>query len=82
MPSLRELMAAKKPPASGLKLSDPSAPMPGESQPCPPIVEEQGRQLQSAEAKGDGVPMEYPSENASPDEKLWWQARHSLNHDL
>ena len=82
MPSLRELMAAKKPASSGLKLTDPSAPEPGESQPCPPLLVEQGRQLQSAKADGDDIPMDYPSENASPEEKLWWQARHAMVQDL
>ena len=67
---------------AGLKLSDPSAPEPGESQPLPPNTEEQGRQLQSSKSDGDGIPQDYPSENASPDEKLWWQARHSLDLDL
>lgn len=83
MPSLRELMAQKataKP--TGLKLSDPSAPGPGESQPCPPQAEEQGRQLQSHQSNGDDIPMDYPSGNASPEEKLWWQARHSLDREL
>ena len=83
MPSLRELMAQKaasKP--AGLKLSDPSAPQPGESQPLPQKAEGQGRQLQSAQAAGDDIPMDYPSENASPEEKLWWQARHAMVQDL
>ena len=83
MPSLRELMAQKaasKP--AGLKLSDPSAPQSGESQPLPQKAEGQGRQLQSAQAAGDDIPMDYPSENASPDEKLWWQARYALDRDL
>lgn len=90
MPSLRELMANKSDAgvqpavakATGLKLSDPSAPEPGEPLPCPPMAEAQGRQLQSASADGDAIPLDYPCENASPDEKLWWQARHSLDLDL
>lgn len=90
MPSLRELMAVKNGSRSasasvtstGLKLSDPSAPGPGESHPLPPQAEEQGRQLQSHQSNGDGIPMDYPSENASPEEKLWWQARHAMAQDL
>jgi hypothetical protein len=86
MPSLRELMAHKdcsgKPTTTGLKLSDPSAPEPGESQPLPPQAEEQGRELQRTTVNGEDIPIVYPSENASPDEKLWWQARHSLQQDL
>lgn len=90
MASLRELMAAKSRSRSasasdsstGLKLSDSPAPEPGESPPLPPQTEAQGRQLQSHQANGDDIPMDYPSANASPEEKLWWQARHALDHDL
>lgn len=90
MPSLRELMANKSAAgdqpaaakAAGLKLSDSSSPEPGESQPCTPKSEVQGRQLQRITSDGDDIPQDYPSENASPDEKLWWQARHSLDLDL
>lgn len=85
MPSLRELMAKKAAASaapSGLKLCDPSAPEPGESQPLAPKTEEQGRQLQSSRTSGDDIPQDYPSETASPDEKLWWQARHALDRDL
>lgn len=83
MPSLRELMAQKAAATpSGLKLSDPSAPGPGESHPLPPQAEEQGRQLQSHQALGDDIPMDYPSESASLEEKLWWQARYAIEQDL
>jgi hypothetical protein len=92
MPSLRELMAQKAaagqqpaaatPKCSGLKLSDPSATEPGELQPLSKQTVGQGRPLQSTKAHGDAIPLDYPSENASPDEKLWWQARHSLDLDL
>jgi hypothetical protein len=82
MPSLRELMAAKAKPSPGLKLTDPSSPEPGELQPLPSKTEGQGRQLQSSCPQGEDIPMDYPSENASPEEKLWWQARHALDMDL
>lgn len=88
MPSLREMMAAKAggakpaPPAKpgGLKVRDPGALMPGEPlAPTKPAAEE-GRQLD--QVKGEAIPMDYPSDSASPDEKLWWQARHALEENL
>lgn len=91
MPSLRELMLAKKAGAAksaapapakpaGLKISDPTAPEPGEVLAPPPKKRAEGRQLD--QTQGEGIPMDYPCESASPEEKLWWQARHSLSSDL
>lgn len=98
MPSLRELMAAKKAGAAktaapadsgapkkpeGLKIRDTDAPPPGECEPLPATtVEAEGRQLQRAQADGDQIPEDYPCANASGAEKLWWQARHSMHSDL
>jgi len=98
MPSLREIMAAKKAATAteavaktteavakkpeGLKLRDPSAPEPGESEPLPAKPAAAERQLDRARADGEQVPVDYPCESASAVEKLWWQARHSLENDL
>jgi len=91
MASLRDMMAAKKggaakkaaPPASGgLKLSDPSAPEPGELQALSEQKADRARQLDQGHADGEQIPNDYPSESASAEEKLWWQARHGLDQDL
>lgn len=91
MPSLREIMAKKAgaaskaapaKPSGGMKLFDPAAPQPGEQSAPPPKAEEQGRQLDQTKATGEEIPMDFPSANGSDTEKLWWQARHALDHEL
>jgi hypothetical protein len=41
-----------------------------------------GRQLDQTTNDGEQVPMDWPSDNCSLDEKLWWQARHCLDRKL
>lgn len=89
MPTLREMMAAKTggakekaPPAKeqGLKVRDPSAPTGELIALDAPKQAQQERQLD--QVAGDAIPMDHPGENASPEEKLWWQARHATDHEL
>lgn len=93
MPSLRDIMASKAAGASapaakaaGLKLSDTTPP--GKADPAPsPLMTAPGeallgRRLDQTSDQADHLPMDWPSETSSLDEKLWWQARHLRDRDL
>lgn len=97
MPSLRDMITAKskvaggKPPVTkGLRLSD-AEPVkaPGKVRAAGPINDlltepspATGRQLDQTTADGQQVPMDWPCETSSLEEKLWWQARHCLDRHL
>ena len=95
MPSLREMVAAKKVGAAkivaptdlpkkepGIKIQGSVPDSAGKFEGANLPEARDPRQLTQISEKENEVPMVFPSENWSEEEKAWWQACHSVETDL
>lgn len=92
MPSLREMMAAKagtatkaepaKPADAGIKIAGNVPDSQGKFEGANLPEARDPRQLTQTDEKNNEIPMVFPSENWSEEEKAWWQACFAVETDM
>lgn len=86
MPSLKEILAAKKKaepdrPKAGVRMTRPGQ-QPEKKWQQVPLVPQEPEPRHLCRTQGEDVPMEYPSATSSPQENAWIEAMHSLDTEL